>query len=351
MTVVVQLQTQGILRTGSVRSGFRYRYATGGRMSPRHRGRIERLRIPPAWTDVAIDRSPDARIQAVGQDAAGRWQYVYHTRAVERRERNKFRRLVRFTRSMPRLRQRVALDIRRRDGSRDQVLGCMLRVLSTCFLRPGSEEYAAENGSYGIATLRSRHVDVRGLTVRLHFNGKSGKEHIYEISDRHVARTVRMLKKTGRRRLFAFRDESGEWRDVRRQHINTYIKEVMGSSFSAKDFRTWAGTITCACMLARTGVDSADSAAARRKKVASAVQETADLLGNTPAVSRSSYICPRVISAYERGQILSHAIADVSMLGRARGSRLHRCERALLRLLEQSAPSSRRTRGRGQGAA
>jgi DNA topoisomerase-1 len=351
MTVVMRLRQIGILRLGTMKSGFRYRYARGGKASRHQADRIRRLKIPPAWREVAIDRSPNARIQAVGQDSAGRWQYLYHERAVARREKLKFRRLLLFTRALPRLRQRVSHDLAQRGIGRDRVLACILRILATCFLRPGSEKYASENGSYGIATLRPKHVQTRGGCVRFRFNGKSGKEHDYELNDRMVARVVRTLLAAGGRRVFKFRDENGELKEVRRRHINAYIKEVMGDAFSAKDFRTWAGTVICACALARVGFQADDSAPQVRKKIVAAVKETARTLGNTPAVCRSSYISPCVTRAYEKGCVVEQPLGSAAELATYRGAQLHKCERALLRLLEEFGGTQDRSRRKSRVAA
>jgi DNA topoisomerase-1 len=342
MTVVATLQSDGILRLGGMKSGFRYRYAAGGAPGRRHLERIRALRIPPAWKTVAIDQSPMAWIQAVGKDKAGRWQYLYHERAVVRREKRKHARLVQFARRLPLLRAQVARDLARSDYGRERVLACMLRILSICYLRPGSEEYASENGSYGIATLKPRHVVVRGKTVRLNFSGKSGVDHSYEFNDRRIAKVVRELLKAGGRRVFTFQDANGDWKEVRRQHINAYIKDAMGDAFSAKDFRTWAGTITCACALARIGFDPDDSPQTVKKKVVAAVKETAEALGNTPAVSRTSYISPCIVRAFEAGRLIQQPVGAISALATTRG-RLNRCERSLIRLLEQfGAPNPRR---------
>ncbi len=350
MTVVSDLQSDGILRLGGIRSGFRYRLARNGRplRSPpglRQLARIEGMRIPPAWRSVAIDPSASAWIQAVGKDKAGRWQYLYHERAVARRERRKHRRLIAFTRGLPALRARVSRDLSRNDYGQERVVACILRILSICFLRPGSEEYASENGSYGIATLRPRHVEVGRHSVRLRFNGKSGKGHVYDFADRRVAATVRALLKAGGRRVFTFQDASGTWKEVRRQHINAYIKDAMGDAFSAKDFRTWAGTMTCACALARIGFDPADSPSALRRRVAIAVRETAETLGNTPAVCRASYISPAIIRAFEGGRVVRKPVAAVGELAASRG-RLRHCERSLLRLLESFGDARRPARKR-----
>jgi len=337
MTVVQRLQATGIIRLGSPKSGFRYRNARGGKPTRAEIDRIRDLKVPPAWKKVAIARSPRARIQAVGQDNAGRWQYLYHERAVAERERAKFRRLVAFTRALPRLRQRVASDLAQQGVGRERVLAGILRILATCFLRPGSEKYASENGSYGIATLRRKHVRVRESRIGFQFNGKSGKEHSCEIRDRQVARLLRSLLEMRGHRVFKFRDEDGDVKNVRRQHINAYIKEVMGDAFSAKDFRTWAGTVVCACALARVGCVDDDSPTKVRKKIVAAVKETAGTLGNTPAVCRSAYISPSVLQAYEHGSVLQHSPESIAELATYRGPRLHRCERALLRLLEASS--------------
>jgi DNA topoisomerase-1 len=341
MTVVTQLQSEGILRLGGMKTGFRYRYANGTRAPRRQVERIQLLKIPPAWTAVAIDDSQSAWIQAVGKDKAGRWQYLYHQRAVEKRERRKHKRLVAFAKKLPLLRARISRDLARKDYSRERVLACMLRVLSICFLRPGSEEYASENGSYGIATLRTRHVEVRGKTVRLRFIGKSGKGHVYTFEDKRIASVVRSLLKVGGRRVFTFQDETGAWKAVRRQHINAYIKEAMGDAFSAKDFRTWAGTITYACALARIGFDPLESPAQLKKKLIAAVKETAETLGNTPAVCRASYISPAVTRAFEAGRVINRPVVAVSDLATSRG-RLHNCERSLVRLLEAFGTQAKR---------
>jgi len=334
MTVVERLRGTGILRLGSMKSGFRYRYAEKGKPGRRVIERIRELKVPPAWREVAISRSPRAAIQAVGRDAAGRWQYLYHRSAVARREEKKYRRLIAFTRALPALRKQVATDLARSGIGRERVLASMLRVVSLCFLRPGSDEYASENGSYGIATLRRNHVQVRGSRVQFRFTGKSGQAQESEIGDRRVAAVVRALLRQPGGRLFRFRHEDGDLVDVRRGHINAYIKEVMGARFSAKDFRTWAGTMICACALSRAGFDEDDSPAQVRAKIVAAVKETAAGLGNTPAVCRSSYIAPRLVRAYESRRVLSHRPASLAILARSRSGRLQRCERALLRLLE-----------------
>ena len=339
MTIVERLQARGIRRLGSKERGFRYRAASGDPVGEADRERIEALKIPPAWRDVAIHPSPRAWVQAVGKDAAGRWQYRYHASQVARRERAKRERLIRFIAALPRMRRAVRRDLDQKGLPRTKVLAGVLRILATCFLRPGSEEYASQNGSYGIATLKPRHVAVRGDRVRFDFEGKSGKRQVREVRDRHLATLTRaLLRYPGE--VFKFAGERGAMVDVRREHINAYIKEVMGERFSAKDFRTWAGTLLCACALARDGAKPKSRTEAKRR-VTAAVREVAEHLGNTPAVCRASYVFPAVIRRFEQGRVLEDSIDGVEALVDGSPRALERCERALLGLLG-AAPTAPR---------
>lgn len=335
MTIVEKLQGLGIRRLGTPRSGFRYRAAGGERVSARDRERITALRIPPAWIEVAIHPSGTSAVQAIGKDAAGRWQYLYHAKHVERRERGKRERIVRFIQALPRVRRAVARDLAQPGLPREKVLAGIFRILSTCFLRPGNEEYAEKNGSYGIATLRSRHVSVKGDTVSFDFTGKSGKRQQRAVKDARLARLLReLLRHPGE--VFKFRDESGGLVDVRTRHINAYIKERMGERFSAKDFRTWAANLLCASALARSG-DAPASGAARKRCVSVALREVAEHLGNTPAVCRASYVFGAVLKNFENGRRLSDPVENAAALLRLRSHQLERSERALLGLLRDSA--------------
>ena len=206
--------------------------------------------------------------------------------------------------------------------------------MSPAIIRPGSEVYAAENGSYGIATLRRKHVRVAGATIHLDFPGKSGQRQQRTVRDRTVARVVRRLLQLPGYEIFKYLDDAGRPVDVKRRDINDYIKRHMGEAFSAKDFRTWAGTLICACALARLSASgSADGARGHRHTIAAALRETAQQLGNTPAVCRASYVTPCVLSAYERGQVIDHYFATTEDLLFRRTTGLHRAERAILRLL------------------
>jgi len=332
MTTIERLRTTGIQRRGTPKSGFRYAHADGDRASTSDLERISELRLPPAWSDVAISASPGARVQAIGRDAAGRWQYVYHPNHVRTRERQKYARLVRFGDALPRLRRAVAQDLRSRELTRDRVLAAMVRILANAFLRPGSEVYAAENGSYGLATLRRRHVVVRGDTVLLDFPGKSGKRQQRALRDPEVARVLRRLLAQPGAKVFHFVDAAGERIDLKRRDINEYVKRHMGDGFTAKDFRTWSGTLLCACLLARADA-AAEPRVLRRKAVVAAIKETAHHLGNTPAVCRSSYVSPCVLGAFERGRVIERFVAVDGSLGQGVPG-LRAAERALLRLLE-----------------
>jgi DNA topoisomerase-1 len=331
MTIIERLQSTGIIRMGSPGRGFRYAGARGGGVSREDRARIEALKIPPAWKKVAIHTSTTAAVQAIGMDRAGRWQYLYHEGQVARRERRKQSRLIRFIGALPRMRRAVAHDLGRRGIPRPKVLAGILRILATCFLRPGSKVYADENGSYGITTLRKQHVAVRGDLIRFDFRGKSGRRQIHELRDRSIAPLVRtLLRYPGE--VFKFRGPDGAIVDVKSSQINVYIREIMGERFSAKDFRTWAGTLLCACALARAG-GKAPSASARKRTVSQAIREVAGYLGNTPAVCRSSYVFPSVIRYYEKGRVIRDFFGRGGAMTNGSARKIERSERALLELL------------------
>ena len=328
MTKVERLQQTGIHRQGTLKRGFRWVGA-----AKRDLERLHELKIPPAWTDVVVSRSPAAKVQAVGRDKAGRWQYRYNDRAVVERERKKYDGLVAFGRALPKLRKEIDRGLALPGLPRDRVMACILRILTTCFMRPGSEVYAKENGSFGIATLRKRHVSVHGDVVRFDYEGKSKKRQVRDLRDRRVARVVRELLKLPGRELFQYRDEDDAVVNVTRRMINDKVKEVMGESFSAKDFRTWAGTMICANVLARLHGEAVDGVTDRRKLLTAAVKETAAQLGNTPAVCKSSYIWPSILSCGYKGDVLPTFFPTVEELISCVGRKRSACEAALLELL------------------
>ncbi|WP_226994335.1 DNA topoisomerase IB [Myxococcus hansupus] len=330
--------------------GFRYVHANGKSVPRAERERISALRLPPAWAHVAIAPSSKAKLQAVGQDAAGRWQYRYHPDHTVERDVEKFQRIVGFARALPRMRHRVNADLRKQGLGRDKVMAAMLRILGTCFIRPGSQRYADTNGSFGLATLRRRHVRVAGDTVYFDFPGKSGKQQRRQLRDRRVANVIRRLLTVPGRDVFKFVLDDGAVVDVRRRHINAYIQEVMGEKYSAKDFRTWAGTLICACALARArkrvhatgGTDGRVKPTVLKKTMVAAVKEAAEHLGNTPAVARSSYIYPSVLALFERGQVVDTWFESVDELAEAKCGSLHCSEKALLDLLDTTRKRRRK---------
>ncbi len=334
MTRVERLQATGILRTGNPKRGFKFRAAKGGRVKASDIARIEALRIPPAWTDVAINSAPSGKLQAVGKDAAGRWQYLYHESHRRTQDLKKFKRLVKFAAVLPRMRATVKRHIRQPGIGRDRVMAAILRILLTCFMRPGSQVYASENGSYGIATLRTKHVKVKGETVEFDFPGKSGVRQQRVLKDAQVAKVVRALLKVPGRDVFQFRNGGPDLVNVTSRHINEYIKEQMGERFSAKDFRTWAGTLICASALAREGTEVIEKPNARKRKVVAAIKETAAVLGNTPAVCRSSYVSPTVIDSFQKGKIIDNYFDSFDDFISYQGRKLHPTEESLLKFLK-----------------
>ena len=337
MTRLEQLQQTGIGRFGTPARGFRYKRADGTRISAADLKRIKELKIPPAWTDVWINSAAGGTVQAIGRDAAGRSQYLYHANHVRRQEARKFKRLIKFAEALPKMRTTVASQIRQPGLVREPVMAAILRILSTCFLRPGSQVYASENGSFGLATLRRRHVKVNGHIVEFDFTGKSGVQQQSQLKDRQVSRIIRALLKHPSREVFKYQNGDGQFVNVTRHHINNYIREVMGENFSAKDFRTWAGTLVCACALARMGAEIVEGSASRRRMVVRAIKETANTLGNTPAVCRSSYICPEIINHFEKGTVIDNYFTTLDQLITYRGRKLHAAEKSLLTLMKRSA--------------
>lgn len=316
--------------------------ADGRPVSAQERERIQALKLPPAWKDVAIAPAAKSKLQAIGKDNAGRWQYRYHESFSKRQQEEKYKRIVGFARALPRMRHRVSVDLRKKGLGRDKVLACMLRILGTCFIRPGSQVYAEENGSFGLATLRAKHVKVVGDTVFFDFPGKSGQQQHRELKDRRVAAIVRQLLKVPGRDVFKFVLDDGHIVDVRRRHINEYIQEVMGPEYSAKDFRTWGGTLICACALARARQRLKHAAVEGcvktvKKTVVAAVREAAEHLGNTPAVAKSSYIYPSVLAMFEQGKVVGKYFESIEELTKHDAPELHCSEKALLTMLKDGA--------------
>jgi DNA topoisomerase I len=330
----VDWHVPGIRRTRRGR-GFVYEGPRGGRVRDEVTlARIQALAIPPAWEDVWI--SPDARghLQAVGTDAAGRRQYLYHERWRAQRDRAKHERMVRFAGELPDLRRRVARDLRARGLTRERVLATAARLLDRAFFRVGGESYADQNGSYGLATIRKRQVHVRGATLTFDYVAKGGVRRRTVLEDPDVAAVVRALKRRtgGGSELLAWKD-SGRWHDARSTDINAYLKEHAGDEFSAKDFRTWHGTVLAAVVLA--GKDAEATTVTSRPRLASAaIRDVAGYLGNTPAVCRASYVDPRVIDRFMDGETIGDDLAGIGADELADPSVQARLEEAVLALLE-----------------
>lgn len=263
--------------------------------------RIRALAVPPAWTDVWICRSPNGHLQATGRDARGRKQHRYHPRFRRARDESKFERVIEFARALPRIRARVDSDLARPGLPREKVLAAVVRLLELTLIRVGNDEYARLNRSFGLTTLRNRHARVDGSSVRFRFRGKSGKVHDVGLRDRRLASIIRRCQDLPGQELFAYVGRDGEVVDVASEDVNGYLREISGAEFGTKDFRTWAGTVLA--YRALRGLEPASSRAAARHNVVEAVRETAEHLGNTPAVARRSYVHPAVLEAYLAGEV------------------------------------------------
>jgi len=292
--------------------------------------RIKRLAIPPAWTDVWICPDPRGHLQATGRDARGRKQYRYHPRWREVRDAVKYDRMLAFAEALPKIRERTDRDLEHHGLPREKVLATVVRLLEETRIRIGNDEYRKENGSYGLTTLRNRHVSVIGAEVRFSFRGKSGKHHTIELHDRRMARIMKRFLEIPGQELFQYLDDDGDAKDITSADVNEYLREITGEDFTAKDFRTWAGTILAARFLRETA--GATNSRRAKKELVRAVARVADELGNTPAVARKGYIHPAVIAAY-----LSGGLKPISEKEVPDPYRLSAEERSLLALLGKAA--------------
>jgi DNA topoisomerase IB len=309
----VDCSTPGIRRRRRGK-GFEYIDDDGRRITePSVRERIRELAIPPAWEDVWICPYPMGHIQATGTDAAGRKQYRYHDRWRERRDREKFESMEDFARALPRFRRRVKKDLGLDGMPRERALACAARLLDRGFFRIGSEDYAEENDTYGIATMQKRHVTVDGDVVRFDYEAKGGQRRLQSFGDPRVAEVVRELKtrRGGGDELLAWKN-GRRWVDVKSRDINAYVKEAAGREFSAKDFRTWSATVLAAVALSVSGMAATGSNTARKRAKTRAIKETARYLGNTPAVARSSYIDPRIFDRFDGGLTIGGVLPELA---------------------------------------
>lgn len=325
--------TPGITRRRAGK-GFSYKNGDGKTIADEAvRQRINALAIPPAYQEVWICPDPDGHIQATGLDEKGRKQYRYHPRWSEVRDEAKFTRLIAFAHALPAIRERTAADLRKRTLSREKVLAAIIQLLEKTAIRVGNEEYARNNETYGLTTMENRHVEVEGKTVHFEFTGKSHKEHEIDLKDARLAKIVEQLQDLPGQSLFQFVDEDGDLHSITSGDVNDYLHEIAGDHFTAKDFRTWTGTVAASLALQEFEQFSDQGAAAQN--VVDAVKAVAEKLGNTPAVCRKSYIHPAVIEAYFDGAMLDSMQQKVEEELRENLAGLKPEEAAVLGLLQQ----------------
>jgi DNA topoisomerase I len=336
--------------------GFVYVDPAGGRIrDPETLERIRRIVIPPAWTDVWISPWANGHIQATGRDARGRKQYRYHARYRARRDTAKFERLVAFARALPAIREQVDRDLARPGLPREKVLAAVVRLLELTLIRVGNDEYAKLNRSFGLTTLRDQHARISGSSVRFRFRGKAGKVHDVGLRDRRLAGVVKRCRDLPGRELFQYVGEDGEPHDVSSEHVNEYLGAI-APGVTAKDFRTWGGTVLAFRALRTVG--EAATEREKQKNVVAAIRQTAEDLGNTPAVARSAYVHPAVVDAYLDGELRSALVDAAEEGGIAPGATTPAEERAVVSLLrarlredaERSRTPTRRRRDRDEGS-
>jgi DNA topoisomerase-1 len=314
--------------------GFRY-IGVNGRVI-RHKAeitRINKLAIPPAWTAVWICPDPRGHIQATGRDAKGRKQYRYHPEWRTYRDENKYDRMIAFADALPKIRRRTNADLARPGLPREKVLATVVQLLEKSLIRVGNDEYAKKNRSFGLTTMRNKHVEVKGSTVKFEFKGKSGVRHSVDVSDARLARVVRACQDLPGQELFEYFDEDGERRDVGSGDVNAYLKEITGQDFTAKDFRTWAGTVLACTALQE--FQKFESQAQAKKNVVQAVEAVAGVLGNTRTVCRKSYIHPAILDSYMDGTMLETLNRKAGNGVRKKLGKLRPDEHAVLSILQQ----------------
>lgn len=287
----------GIQRQPAGKNEFRYISVDGKRIrDPEEIRRINALAIPPAYQDVWICPDPNGHLQATGRDAKGRKQYRYHPLWRSVRDQTKFTRMIVFSQSLPTIRQRLEQDLALPGLPKQKVLAAIVRLMELTRIRVGNEEYAKSNQSYGLTTLQDEHVDVKGATIKFQFRGKSGVDHDIQLTDKRLARIVKRCQDLPGQALFQYMDEQGESQSITSTDVNNYLREISGQDFTAKDFRTWAGTVLAASQLCEIGNFSSETAA--KKNIVQAIKTVAAHLGNRPATCRKYYVHPAVLEAY-----------------------------------------------------
>ena len=294
--------------------------------------RIKRLAIPPAYTDVWICPSPNGHIQATGRDARGRKQYRYHERWREVRDESKYEKMIAFGDALPKLRKRMEADLALPGLPRNKVLATVVQLLQRTFIRIGNEEYARENKSFGLTTMKNHHVDVKGSKVRFRFRGKSGKKHEVGMQDRRIARIVSKMQDLPGQDLFQYVGDDGEVRDVTSEDVNDYLREITGEDFTAKDFRTWAGTVLTAMALNTVGAFETKKQA--KANIKDAIGAVAKILGNTPAICRKCYVHPAVLESYLDGTTVEGLKQRTEQVLENEALDLQSSEKAILKFLQ-----------------
>lgn len=296
--------------------------------------RIQSLAIPPAWEEVWICPSPNGHIQATARDAKGRKQYRYHSRWRQTRDETKYGRMLAFAQALTAIRKRVKADLKLSGLPREKVLATVVRLLESTFIRVGNQEYARTNKSFGLTTMRNRHVAVSGSTLRFQFRGKSGKEHKIALTDPQMAKIIKHCQEMPGQELFQYVDDEGQLQSIGSAEVNQYLREISGQDFTAKDFRTWAGTVLAARTLKELGEYQTESEA--KKNIVEAIQTVAKRLGNTPAVCRKCYIHPTILDTYLDQSLF--AGLKTSKTKAAKGlPDLHAEEKSVMKLLKPSA--------------
>jgi len=321
-------------------SGWVYFAPNGSRIrDPEKRKRLNALAIPPAWTDVWICPDAHGHIQATARDARGRKQYRYHSSYREARDRSKFRHMLEFSEILPRLRERVERDLRAEDLTRNQLLATVIRLLDRTLIRVGNDEYARENRSFGLTTLRRRHVHVSGTSMRFSFRGKSGVEHNVSLTDSRLARIIQRCQDLPGQELFQYLDARGKRQVVSSDDVNAHLREITGRDVTAKDFRTWGGTMHAAMALQAMGPPASRREADRN--ILLALDKVSERLGNTRVVCRKYYVHPALLSAYLLGRTVSLPSPDARPVRRGiRAAALRRDEVAVLQFLHEELSGS-----------
>ena len=323
----------GIRRLGIKENGFFYRYPDGSKVrEEKVLKRIEGLKVPPAWREARIARSPSAKVQAIGYDTAGKLQYAYSRKYREQKEREKFERILHFADALPEMRRTTSRHLRREKLDREKVLATMTRLINAAYFRVGEERYAKKNHTYGISTLRRKHLTIDGDTMIFEYSGKWGKHQRQAVTDRRLRKVVEECAALPGYEIFKYYD-GRELRDVKSRDLNHYIKEVVGEEFTPKDFRTWAGTLIAAVKLAELG--AVTDARQSHKNVLSAIDEVAGRLGNTRDIARASYVSPRVIDHYLEGSVIADLGEKVEEVILAEQDDLTTGEKGLLDLLNR----------------